>query len=334
MSRNDPPSVVVLGAAGFVGRAVCEAFTAQGARVLGVVRSSVQVPARTTSVRLDLTRAPREEFVTLLRSHAADVVVNTAGAVWGGVTDTQMHESNVELTQHLLASVAAVGQRPPRLIQLGSAHEYGAGVPGRPLDEDVPPRPVNPYGRSKLLATQAVLSAAEEGRVDGVVLRVAHICGPYAPRGSLLGMIAARLAAAARHPEEPLLPLQLSPLRARLDFVDVRDVADAIVAAGQAFPGERLINVGRGEAVSVRSVVARLIELSDLDVPVVEKDIAPSGHAGAQWQQLDITRARRLLDWQPRRTLDQSLRDLLAAARAAAQAPDTVQAPEHAPEPS
>ncbi|MEU9155371.1 NAD(P)-dependent oxidoreductase [Streptomyces sp. NPDC048417] len=316
MSRYERPSVVVLGAGGFLGGHVCEAFTAADADVLGIVRSSTDGSAAVPFVRLDVGRAPYGQLADLLRSRAADVVVNAAGAVWH-VNEDELRHSNVVLPRRLLEVLCSL-ERRPRLVHLGSVQEYGPGVAGVALREDCPPTPVNAYGRSKLLATEAVLRATEEGWLDGVVLRVANVCGPRAPRGSLLGMIAAHLALVARRApgEPPVPPLRLSPLRARRDFIDVRDVADAVVAAARAGfgpvpPRERLLNIGRGEASGVRAVVARLIELSGLDASVIEEDEELVSRADTEWHKVDIGLARRLLRWQPRRPLEQSLRDLL-----------------------
>jgi NDP-hexose 4-ketoreductase len=145
------------------------------------------------------------------------------------------------------------------------------------------------------------------------------VSGPGAPPGSLLGTVAAHLAAALAGPGRPR-PLRLAPLTARRDFVDARDVADAVVAAAYADVRGEAINIGRGEAVPVRRLAGRLIEVSGLAVAVAEEPAhaAPPGGTGgrsdAEWQELDISRAARLLGWHPRRTLDQSLRDLLAEA--------------------
>ncbi|GAA3726146.1 NAD(P)-dependent oxidoreductase [Streptomyces tremellae] len=312
-------SVIVLGASGFVGRAVCEAFAARGGRVLGISRSPVPepLPAPSGTVRyrrLSLTRSPVHEVAALLYAHAADVVVNAAGAVWG-VSAEQLEEGNVTLTRRLLSALAGLDSpQRPRLIHLGSAQEYGPGTPGLAVREDTPPRPVSAYGRAKLLATEAVLAAVREGRVDATVLRVANVCGPRSPRNSLLGLIAAHLAEAARNPGTPPAPLRLAPLRARLDFVDVRDVASAVARAADAPPHERLLNIGRGEAVSVSTLVAGLIGLSGLDMPVVERSPAHTDRNGIEWQQLDTERARTLLGWKPAHSLEESLKDLLAAA--------------------
>ncbi|MEV5374547.1 NAD(P)-dependent oxidoreductase [Streptomyces nondiastaticus] len=319
MSHYGQLSVVVLGSGGFVGRHVCAAFARRDARVLGIVRSGTGQDTEFPTLQLDMSRAPHEQVAEVVRAQSADVVVNAAGAVWG-VTDDQLVQSNVELTRRLIAALLLLDRRP-RLVHLGSVQEYGPGRPGSTLGEDEPPRPVNSYGRSKLLATEAVLAATRQGQLDGVVLRIANVCGPSAPRGSLLGMIAAHLAAVTREGAgRPVPALRLSPLRARRDFIDVRDVADAVVAtAGAELNGTtadtRLINIGRGTAVSVRGLVNRLIALSGLDTSVIEEHEAQGGRAGAEWQQVDIARARRILDWQPSRPLEQSLRDLLAAAQ-------------------
>ncbi|MCD0485141.1 NAD(P)-dependent oxidoreductase [Streptacidiphilus sp. ASG 303] len=330
MSQNDPldagqPAVpaglpvVVLGATGFVGRHVCRAFAAAGARVVGVARNAPPSGDAFRPVLLDLAEAGPGRLARLLADERAEVVVNAAGAVWG-VTEEQLRAGNVELTRRLVDAVAASGRRP-RLVHLGSVHEYGRVAPRVGITEDLVPDPVNPYGRSKLLGSQAVLGAARDGLVDAVVLRVVNVYGPDAPRGSLLGMIACHLAAVsrARAAGLPAPVLRLSPLRAHRDFVDVRDVADAVVAAARAEldgsgPDVRLVNIGGGTALDVRRLVERLIELGGLDARVVEEQTGGGQRGDVEWQQVDISRARRLLGWSPRRPMEQSLRDLLATA--------------------
>jgi nucleoside-diphosphate-sugar epimerase len=127
------------------------------------------------------------------------------------------------------------------------------------------------------------------------------------------------MALAARADDGPL-QLRLAPLRAWRDYVDVLDVARAVLAAATApaaaTPAEpcgRVFNIARGEAVPVRRLVDQLIDLSRLPVQIVEE---PGGGSTLRedmdWQLMDVSRARRLLRWRPERGLDESLRDLLA----------------------
>jgi nucleoside-diphosphate-sugar epimerase len=293
-------AVLVLGASGFVGGHVCRAFAAAGWRVAGVARSTPDTPAAYDIHGLDLARADPEQIVALVRGHGADVVVNAAGAVWGA-TEAEMDLSNRDLVRRLVAA------RPPRLIQLGSVHEYGP-VPRAGITEAGPTAPVTPYGRSKLAGARALLDSGTEG----LVLRVSNVSGPGTSPLSLLGMVAAHL---ARDSGEPL---RLAPLLAHRDFVDVRDVADAVLAAASSKATGRAVNIGGGHATSVREVVARLVALAGRDTRIVETPVAGAGAGArppeAEWQRLDITLADRLLGWRPRISLDESLRDLLAEA--------------------
>lgn len=311
-------SVVVLGGTGFLGRHIGDAFTAVGARVHPVSRTGAHDPATERApLRLDLLAAEPEEIAGLLDATGADVVVNAAGRAWRA-SEPQMTAGNAHLVERLLAALARPARPPVRLVQLGSVHEYGAGAPDSATGEEHAPAPVTAYGRTKLLGTRAVLRAASEHGVDGVVLRLANVIGAGAPEGSLFGRVAAHLGEAARavaRGEEPAA-LRLPPLSAARDLVDAGDAAAAVLAAATA-PAPAvtgaLINVGSGEAVPLRGLIHRMVALSGLDVPVVQDPGGPpAARTDVARQCLDITRAERLLGWRPRRHLDDSLRDLLA----------------------
>lgn len=274
-------SVVVLGATGFLGRHICAAFEEARAHVCRVARGAGR-GAASPDVVLDLVSATPERIAQVLAGAGADIVVNAAGAVWG-VDEQQMLRANAELPVRLLEAIG-LRPRPPRLVHLGSAHEYGRTPPGARIDEELQPAPDGPYGRTKLVGTRAVLEAGRSGSVDGVVLRISNVSGPAAPGESLLGTVAAHLSAVRRagvregFPQVP--PLRLAPLRARRDFVDVRDVADAVVAAARADVRGEVVNIGSGEAVGVRQLTDRLIELSGLPVTVLEEGSGPRRRTG------------------------------------------------------
>ncbi|MFF7261182.1 NAD-dependent epimerase/dehydratase family protein [Streptomyces sp. NPDC008159] len=344
-------SVAVLGGTGFLGRHLGAAFAARGARVHLLSRTGQPGPAPAvpprpgatagappasgtpadstpvlhgapdaagvTVARLDLLGAAPDEIAAALAAYGADVVVNAAGRAWRA-DEAEMTAGNAELVERVVAALAALPGPPPRLVQLGSVHEYGAGAPDGATGEDHEPAPVTPYGRTKLQGTQAVLRAARERGVDGVVLRLANVIGAGVPEGSLFGRVAAHLAASARAGARggTADALHLPPLRAARDLVDVGDVTDAVLAAATA-PGAavtgQVINVGRGEAVPMRELIDRMIALSGLDVPVVESAGAQTSRTDVARQCLDVSRARRLLGWRPSRSVDDSLRDLLAS---------------------
>lgn len=292
------PSVVVLGSTGFIGSHIRRAFAETGARVVGMSRGG--------EVRLDLTTATPAAIAAVFASVDADVVVNATGMVWSAGLE-RMRSVNGDLVQRVVTAVAGM-DRPVRVIQLGSAYEYGQVPFGSVIAESTPAVPDTDYGRTKLIGTEALISSG----VDGAVLRLAVASGPGAPPGSLLGVVARHLAQVA---QGSAADLSLAPLRAHRDVVDVRDVADAVVAAALA-PGRlagEVINIGRGSAVPVRWLVDLMIAQSGLPVRVTYTE----GHGGsvrsdAEWLSLDVSKAARLLGWRPVRSLETSLRDLLA----------------------
>ncbi|HEY8533058.1 MAG TPA: NAD(P)-dependent oxidoreductase [Micromonospora sp.] len=304
--------LLVIGGTGFIGTQVRAVFAERGWRVTAVSRR----PARGDDcrwLRMDVANTAVDELVRVLLAERPEVVVNAAGAVWN-VTEQQLAESNVRLVRRLVRALAHLPWRP-RLIHLGSVHEYGPVPPGESIGRDTPTHPISSYGRSKLRASEIVLDSVARWGVDGVVLRVANVSGPGAPLGSLLGNTAAALLAATR--SGGLATLRLAPLRARCDFIDVRDVATAVLATASAPVTGSVINIGRGEAVPVATLIEKLIDVSGTAARLVEEPQATSRSGGVSWQRVDVSEARRILGWAPRISLDDSIRALWAAAVAA-----------------
>ncbi|MGW7071684.1 activator-dependent family glycosyltransferase [Streptomyces sp. NPDC054855] len=318
---------LVLGGTGFLGRRIAAAFEATGTETVCVSRTA---SGDGRSVALDLAAAEPAELDRLLTDTRPDVVVNAAGIAWQSDEDG-MRRLNADFAARL-AAAAARSAHDPLLIQLGTVHEYGPAPDGTSIGEDHETAPITHYGRTKLLGTQAVLEAVREDGLRAAVLRIVNVCGPGTPPTSLLGLVSAQVARHATD-EEPPPPLEVSPLVARRDYVDVRDVADAVLAVADAPGGAavgRVFNVGRGAAVPVRDLVERLVALGGVPDAVRERPAEGGGGVGgAAWQQVDISRARDVLGWRPRRSLEDSLRDQLGDVTPAA--PPTAEAAPRSP---
>jgi NDP-hexose 4-ketoreductase len=295
----EPGPVLVLGGTGFIGRHIVDALRNAGQAVLAPGRPD-----------LDLTTVSPPELAGLLSAHRVRAVVNATGAVWSGGPD-RMRQLNTDVPRKLAAALGGAGGSA-HLVQLGSSVEYGPTPAGVAIREDTPARPAGSYARSKLAATTALRTMLGPRLT---VLRVFNAIGPGQPVSSLLGGVAARLAAAA--PGTPV-GLEISPLWDARDFVDVRDVAEAVRCAVDRRPAGRIVNIGSGRARPVGEVLAEFIASTGREVLVTtaagDESIRSGGLA---WQRADVTAAERLLGWRPGRPLSGTLHDLWTAALAA-----------------
>jgi nucleoside-diphosphate-sugar epimerase len=286
--------LLVLGATGFLGRHI--AARARAGRFEVVTASRTEGAA-------DLCFEPHA-FAEVLHTVRPAAVLNCSGAVSG--SPAALVDGNVLAVSEI---VNAVRSHPCRLVHLGSAAEYGAVPPGVPVTEGAAPNPVGAYGVTKLAGTSLVL-----GLPDAVVLRVFNPIGPGSPPSSLLGRIAAQLALHG-HAEGGLRPrtvIRVGGLGTVRDFVDVRDVADAVLAAaGAEVTG--VLNVGSGHATLTRDLVDELIGLVP-GAELLEEGGGSERSGGVPWQQADLGAIGAALGWRPAHQLSDTLKDLWAEA--------------------
>ncbi|MER5408547.1 NAD(P)-dependent oxidoreductase [Streptomyces sp. NPDC002769] len=306
--------ILVLGFTGYLGGHVVERLRAlPGTRVLGGGRSA------TADLGVDLATARTDLLAKAMASVAPDAVINCAGSTDGDAVT--LAEANSRGPAVLCAALREAAPAA-RLVHLGSAAEYGLGVPKTAVDESAPTRPVTVYGAGKLAGTITVTTSG----LDAVVLRVGNPVGPGAPATGLPGRIAGLLRAAGQDQDAVI---RLGDLSAHRDFVDVRDVAEAAaLAATSAGPLPTVLNIGGGEAVPVRELVRTLARTAGFRGRIEENGGGSARSGEVSWQCSDITAAADALGWRPSHTLEDSLAALWAATTA-----DTPLGPEggHAP---
>jgi nucleoside-diphosphate-sugar epimerase len=294
-------TVAVLGGTGFLGSAISRYLAERGHEVVAVARRVPERDAPDHIRTLDLTEAAPPLIADLLQEERVDGIVNAAGGMWG-LTDEQMVTANTTLVERLIDAVGRLEHRP-RLVQIGSVHEYGVVPIGTDIGEDTPPRPVMRYGELKLRCTEAVTAATGDGRIEGVTLRIGNVVGNGQPRVSLLGRAADQLAAADR--EGARARLELGSLGAQRDFVGLSDAVRAVdIALAAPEVGVPVVNIGRGVAATAREMVCTLIEVSGVPAELAE---APEDEPERTWQRLRVDLAAEVLGWAPEADLHEDL---------------------------
>jgi GDP-4-dehydro-6-deoxy-D-mannose reductase len=297
---------LVIGADGFVGRHLVDHLRAAGDTVVeGVGPGGSAGDARTP---LDVRDADAVE--QLVHDARPDAVYHLAAVAYGPDVKRDLATAiavTVGGTANVFTAVTGVG--PARVLVTGSSEIYGA-PPVETIAESVPPDPVNLYGAIKLAQETLALTFGRVHGLEVVATRSFNHIGPGQRDSFAVASFAAQLRAIASRDAEPVLRVgNLEPVR---DFTDVRDVVRAyrlLVAGGHA--GEP-INVASGRAVSMRSLVDQLIEISGLDVEVV---VDPSRVRAGDPPRIvgDASRLQGLTGWEPTIPLPTTLRDIWAS---------------------
>lgn len=305
-------NLLITGANGFVGRAVCRLAIDAGHNVTALVRRQGE---GLRGVHEWVHDAP--DFTGLdgawpggLR---ADCVIHLAARVHvmreaSVDPDAAFNATNVSGTLRVAAAGHAHGVR--RIVFASSIKAVAEADAGTPLSEDVAPHPQDAYGRSKLRAERELAQFAASTGLEVVTVRPPLVYGPEV-RANFLRM----LDAVSRG-----IPLPLGAASARRSLVYVDNLADALLrcatdsrAAGECF------HVADDDAPSVTALLrligdalgkpARLFSMPIAFLQTLGKLTAtrPAIDRLTSSLELDTGRIKRVLDWHPPYTTRQGL---------------------------
>jgi len=301
-------TVLVTGASGFVGRALCAALVSFGHRVRMAARApqpdlpgAVAVGDIGPATDWRAALAGIDSVVHLAaRTH---VLRETAADPLG-----EFRRTNVGGSERLARAAAAMGVR--RFVFLSSVKVNGESTAARPFTESDAPYPEDAYGRTKLEAEQALAGISAATGLEVVVLRPPLVYGPGV-KGNFLRLM--RLVARG-------LPLPLGAIRNQRSLVYVGNLADAIVKSLDAPQAAgRTYLVSDGEDLSTPDLVRGLARALGVKPRLLSLPPAALGLAAtlagkrAEFArltgslQVDSSRIRRELDWRPPFTLAHGL---------------------------
>ncbi len=299
--------VLVTGVAGFIGSHAAEALIARGDRVRGVDSFLDYYPRAAKERNLaGLRRSPSFDFVeaNLARTDLDALVDGVDGvlhfaaqagvrASWG--RDFQIYaDSNVLATQLLLEAAAKAGRA--RVVYSSSSSIYG-DAPDLPTVETTLPRPISPYGVTKLAGEHLCRLYTQSAGVPTISLRYFTVYGPrQRPDMAFHRFIRALL-------EGRNLTVFDDGGQTR-DFTFVADAVSAnLMALERGVPGAAY-NIGGGSRVSVNHVLEILGRLTGRPVRV---DRSERQRGDVRDTHASTERARSELGWEPRTALEQGL---------------------------
>jgi nucleoside-diphosphate-sugar epimerase len=301
--------VLVTGAAGFIGRALCARLAAAGADHVAAVRAVAPDSGRNDVALGDFAAADWDDVMK-----GVGAIVHLAGRAHvprgrAGDTPTPYIVANVHVTRRVAEAAARAGVR--RIVFASSVKVYGETTrPGQPFRAGDASAPQDAYANSKAEAERVLREICGAHGVDAIVLRFPLTYGPGV-KGNFLALLEA-VAAQRRLP--------LAGVVNRRSLLYLGNAVSAIETAlvTPALPDEPL-PVADAKAVSSPQLVTKLAlalhlqsRLYHLPSPFLRAGAALVGRGAALDRlldslEVDASRFRELTGWSPPRSLDEGL---------------------------
>ena len=304
--------IVVTGASGFIGSALCAHLRERRVPFIGTVRQMTKgMPSDLQPIGelAQLGDAALEDVVG-----GADAVIHLAGRAHVMVEADRSParayaEANVDLTRRLASVAARADVR--RFILASTVKVNGErSLPGRAFRPDDPPNPQDAYARSKLAAEAALFDAAKDSPMAAAALRLPLVYGRNA-KGNFARLV--QLVASGRR-------LPLASIRNRRSLLYVGNLVEALEAAVAApTPMTGAHFVADAEAVSTPDLVRAIAiawkvrtRLFAVPVPLLRIAGVATGRSVVVARltdslEVDTTSFRQATAWTPRWSLDAAL---------------------------
>jgi UDP-glucuronate 4-epimerase len=212
---------------------------------------------------------------------------------FGGIFPVYVRQ-NVLASQRVFEAAAAAATR---VVFASSSSIYGDAA-AYPTPEDTVPRPLSPYGITKLACEHLAYSYGREFALDVVVLRYFNAFGPRQRPDMAFARMVSCLA------EERPFELFGDGTQSR-SFTYVGDVVDATMRAMESAPSGAVLNVGGGDEVSMLQSIETLNRVAGRELEVVQ---APRVAGDVRRTAADTTRIESELGWKAQTTFEEGLR--------------------------
>lgn len=293
---------LVTGGAGFIGSHLVDRLLASGDAVTVVDNFSTGKE----------TNLPKNK---LLKVYSRDICDDLDDVFSAGGFDGVFHLAGLPLVQLSIENPAATAKatvngtlkllelsqkyRAHKFIYTSSSAAYG-DQKDLPMSEDETPNPISPYGIQKLMGEHYCWFFANVNSLGTIIFRAFSVYGPRQIPNSSYGVIPRFIQAVGRG---ETITINGDGTQTR-DFIFVSDVVDALLASASpknSFNHGEIFNLGGGKNISINDLANKIIGDKNIQIEhrpalIEQKDTLA-----------DISKAKKLLNWEPKVTLDEGL---------------------------
>lgn len=284
-------NVLVTGAGGFLGTALCRQLGQQACNLIGL-----DIAAKPRGWRWDWIQSPLDDTDAYLGVlNQVDVVIHAAWIGFPGTTTGFQRDLDRDVTPTLNFYLNCCNAGVSRFVFLSSGGTVYGNATELPIPEHAAPKPISYYGASKV-ATEVYLGML--GHVTGRPATIIRLANPYGPgqmpwRGQ--GVIATALACALAGTEFQVW----GSGEATRDYIYIDDAAIAIAAVALSGKPAATYNVGSGVGISLNDVVGAVQDVTGGQLTIQRY---PDRNIDVSANVLSIDRIRADIDWYPKVT--------------------------------
>jgi GDP-D-mannose 3',5'-epimerase len=317
--------ILVTGGAGFIGSHLVKSLISQNANVTVIDNlfrgkkdnlkneaGEYVIDMANNFFAIDLT--DYEKCLEMIRDY--EFVIHLADVV-GGISfvfDKEFftYRQNIIINSNTLS--ACITNKVPNYIYVGTACSYPAHLQNNYdvvyLEEDqtYPANPESAYGWSKLMGEYEAALAQKNKMINTGLLRLHNVYGPGSAYDAYTGqVIPSLIRKAINYPKEEFI-VWGSGEQYR-DFIYIDDVIAAIDKVILTGMNKGLIQVGSGHGTSIREIAEKIKTISGKEFCIQFDNSAPEGDKG---RAAILTKAKEMLDWEPKYSIDKGLQETYA----------------------
>lgn len=310
-SYKDPVRNLVTGAGGFIGRHLVEhLLSSEPSNELFTVCLTASPSPKVRHFQVSLEKT--DEIARIVAEIRPDRVYHLAGIarVTRDFTFSQYFSANFLATTSLLEALERLGL-PVEFFFASSVHVYGN--PRNTVTESSPPNPLGAYGRSKLLAEEALRERCSRCPWLRVVVgRLYNCIGPGQPEGFVAPDLCRKVMEVMRSGETQI---RTGPLTSYRRFTDVRDIVAVLprLFSVPALSPFEIYNISSHRELQIRDMLSILLRLASVS-PRIESsgDISPNEFTGLKLSTEKLQTAVSPLTFRP---IEETLKDMLEWAK-------------------